>query len=87
MEGPSLLTRKPNTISLHPLAQRLTRYLEPVMFCQHLCYQSWTEIQIVLFDQGDGTVALCLMDLVVWDFATRLVPDSWRLQFGIALAI
>jgi hypothetical protein len=44
-------------------------------FRQHFRCQGWSEIFILFFDQGHSIVALGFLNLVVWWFATRIMPN------------
>ena len=55
------------------------------MFRQHLRCQRPAKILVVLVNQSQSVIALCLVDLVVRSLAARTVADRWRAFSSISL--
>lgn len=68
-ERASLFAGWPNPILDHPLANSLTRNLQPVMFSQHFRSHCRPEIRAIIFDEAQSVIALGFVDAVVRRFA------------------
>ncbi len=75
MECATLLARQPDPSVLHQLAQRLTGYLQAVIFRQRLSSKGWPKIDVVLFDQRHSKLTHRRINTVVRSSATRFVTD------------